>query len=204
MINRENKRLQSRLKKARLDNASIEGIDFRAPRGLDKELILSLSSCRWIRDHNNVIIMGQTGIGKTYIASALANQACRDGYSAYKIRISTMLDELAISKADGRYRKLMHAYSRIDVLIVDDWGIAGMSEMDRRIVFDLVEERYQMRSTIIVSQMPLEKWHTIIGDPTLADAILDRIVHCSHKMTLKGDSMRRKKKPGLDSDSESR
>lgn len=193
---RDNKRLQSRLKKARLRyNATIEDIDFRASRGLDRQMILFMSSCKWIRERQNCIIIGPTGVGKTYLANALANQACRDGYSAQYARISVLVEDLTIARADGRYRSLMHAYARTDMLVLDDWGLIGMTEDERRIIFDVIEDRAEVKSTIIVSQIPIEKWHTIIGDLTLGDALLDRIVHSSHKIILKGDSLRKKNKP---------
>lgn len=193
---RDSKRLQTRLKKARLRyNATIEDIDFRVSRGLDKQVILSLSNCQWIRDRQNCIIIGPTGVGKTYLANALANRACRDGYSAQYVRISVLVEDLTIARADGRYRSLMHAYARTDMLILDDWGLIGMTEEERRIIFDVIEDRAELKSTIIVSQMPIEKWHIIIGDLTLGDALLDRIVHSSHKIILKGESLRKKKKP---------
>ncbi|MBN1549957.1 IS21-like element helper ATPase IstB [bacterium] len=195
MVHRDNKRLQTRLKKARLRyNATIEDIDFRAPRGLDKQMILFLSNCQWIRERQNCIIIGPTGVGKTYLANALANRACRDGYTAQYARISVLVEDLTIARADGRYRSLMHAYARTDMLILDDWGLIGMTEDERRIIFDVIEDRAELKSTIIVSQIPIEKWHTIIGDFTLGDALLDRIVHSSHKIILKGESLRKKKK----------
>jgi DNA replication protein DnaC len=192
---RDNKRLQTRLKKARLRyNATIEDIDYRASRGLDKQMILFLANCQWIRERQNCIIIGPTGVGKTYLANALANRACRDGYTAQYARMSSLFEDLTIARADGRYRSLMHAYARTDMLILDDWGLIGMTEDERRMIFEIVEDRAELRSTIIVSQMPIEKWHTIIGDLTLGDALLDRIVHSSYKIILKGESLRKKKK----------
>jgi DNA replication protein DnaC len=198
---RENKRLQVRLKKAKLRYpATIEDIDFRIPRGLDKQLVLTLSSCRWIRDHHNCIIIGPTGVGKSYLACALVNQACREGYDAQYIRIAKLFEEFAIAKADGRYRKLLNSFTRLDMLVIDDLGLDNMSEEQRRVLFEIIEDRAEMRSTLIASQMPIEKWYPVIGDPTLADAILDRIVHSSHKMILKGESLRKRKKPDLGMD----
>jgi DNA replication protein DnaC len=204
MTSRDNKRLQLRLKKAKLRyNASVEDIDFRITRGLDKQLVLTLSSCRWIRDHHNCIIIGPTGVGKSYIACALANKACREGYDAQYVRISKLFEEFVIAKADGRFRKLLHAYARLDMLIIDDLGLVSMSEEQRRVLFEIIEDRSEIRSTLIASQIPVEKWHTVIGDPTLGDAILDRIVHSSHKMILKGESLRKKKKTDSDTDAQS-
>lgn len=203
MTSRDSKRLQSRLKKARLRyNATIEDIDFGIPRGLEKQQVLALASCRWIQDHNNCIIIGPTGVGKTYLACALANKACREGHDALYIRISNLFEDLAVARADGRFKKLLHSFTKPEMLIIDDWGLANMSEEQRRIIFEIIEERYETHSTVIVSQVPTEKWHLVIGDPTLGDAILDRLVHCAHKMILKGESLRKKKKPNSNSESQ--
>lgn len=190
---RDDSRLKLRLKQARLrQNATIEDVDFRHPRGLDKSLVLSLAGCQWIREHHNVLITGSTGVGKSYLACALAHKACREGYRAVYTRASHLFDDLALGRADGRYRKLLAAYARVDLLVIDDWGLANFTDEQRRDVLELLEDRHDLRSTLIASQFPIEKWHKIIGDPTLGDAILDRLVHNAHKLSLKGDSLRKK------------
>src|SRR5208283_1205850 len=191
---RENRKLQSRLKAARLKlNASIEDIDYRHPRGLDKSIVLSLASCQWVKGHHNIIITGPTGIGKTYIAEAFANKACREGYSATRFRSTRLLRELAVARGDGSYIKLLARLSKVDLLIIDDWGLTPLTEDERKDFLEVMEDRHELRSTIITSQYPVSKWHDLIGEPTLADAILDRIVHNAHKSTLKGESLRKTK-----------
>ena len=191
---RDNNRLCLRLKQAKLRlMANIEDVNFRHPRGLDKSLVLNLAGCRWIQEHHNVIVTGPTGVGKSYLACALAHKACREGFRALYLRTSRLFDELALAKADGRYRKILASYARIDLLVIDDWGLAPFTEEQRRDVLEILEDRYDLRSTLIASQLPIEKWHRMIGDPTLGDAILDRLVHNAHKLTLKGDSLRMKK-----------
>lgn len=191
---RENRKLQSRLKAARLKlNASIEDIDYRHPRGLDKSLVLSLASCEWVKGHHNIIITGPTGIGKTYIAEAFANKACREGYSATRFRSTRLLRELAVARGDGSYIKLLARLSKVDLIIIDDWGLTPLTEDERKDFLEVMEDRHGLKSTIITSQYPVSKWHDLIGEPTLADAILDRIVHNAHKLTLKGESLRKTK-----------
>lgn len=190
---RDNRQLQARLRKAKLRHtATVEDIDFRHPRGLDRGVLLGLSGCRWIHERQNCLITGPTGVGKSYLACALAHKACREGYRAVYARASRLFDELSISKADGRYLKLMAAYAKTDLLVIDDWGLAILTDEQRKDMLELLEDRNDLRSTLITSQVPIEKWHTVIGDPTLADAILDRLVHNAHKLALKGDSMRKK------------
>lgn len=192
---RDSTRLRLRLKQAKLRlTATIEDVDFRHPRGLDKSLVLSLAGCRWIREHHNVIITGPTGVGKSYLACALAHKACRQGFRALYLRAPRLFDDLALARADGRYRRVLAAYARIDLLVIDDWGLASLTEEQRRDVLEILEDRHDLRSTLIASQLPIEKWHKVIGDPTLGDAILDRLVHNAHKLTLKGDSLRKKRK----------
>lgn len=191
---RDCNRLRLRLKQARLRlAATIEDVDFRHPRGLDKSLVLSLAGCRWIREHHNVLVTGPTGVGKSYLACALAHKACREGYRALYLRAPRLFDDLALGRADGRYRKMLAAYARIDLLVIDDWGLANLTEEQRRDVLEILEDRHGLRSTLIASQLPVEKWHKVIGDPTLGDAILDRLVHNAHKLALKGDSLRKKR-----------
>ena len=192
---RDTNRLRLRLKQAKLRlTATVEDVDFRHPRGLDKSLVLALAGCRWIREHHNVIITGPTGVGKSYLACALAHKACREGFRALYLRAPRLFDDLALAKADGRYRRVLAAYARLDLLVIDDWGLASLTEEQRRDVLEILEDRHDLRSTLIASQLPIEKWHKVIGDPTLGDAILDRLVHNAHKLTLKGDSLRKKDK----------
>lgn len=193
---RHNRRLQTRLRKAKLRlNATIEDIDYRTPRGLDKRLMLSLATCDWIRQHHNVIFTGPTGTGKTYLACALGHKACREGLTVQYHRAAKLFRELTLAKGDGRYPKLLTALAKTDLLILDDWATALLTDEHRRDFFEIIEDRYQCRATLMADQLPLKHWHEAIGDPTLADAILDRLIHNAHKTTLKGESMRKKKKP---------
>ena len=187
------RQLTNRLRRARLKHhACIEDIDFRHRRGLDKDLVLSLADGRWVREHLNVLITGPTGVGKTWVACALAHSACRHGHSATYLRLPRLLTELAIARADGRYPKLLASLAKTEVLIVDDWGLAKLSAENRRDLLEIIEDRHGVRSTIATSQFPVEKWHDVIGDPTLADAILDRLVHSAYQLNLKGESMRKR------------
>ena len=190
---RANRRLQTRLKKARLrQQACFEDIDFRTPRGLDKQLILSLASCDWIKKANNILLTGATGTGKSYLACALAHKACLEGYSVRYTRLPRLMEEIGISRADGSYGKLMLDLARTDLIILDDWGLAAMTRPQRHDLLEILEDRNSLKSTIVTSQLPVESWHEYIGDPTLADAILDRLVHSAYKINLKGESMRKK------------
>jgi len=194
MTERQNRRLKLRLQKARLrQNAIIEDIDFRTPRGLDRGFILDLAGGQWIHDHRNIIITGPTGVGKTYLACALAQKGCRHGHSALYTRLSRMLQELGVAKGIGTYAKSLLQLARFDVLVLDDWGMAPLSDENRRDLLEVIEDRYDTRSTIIATQFPVDTWHEIIGEHTLADAILDRLVHNAHIISLKGESMRKKK-----------
>lgn len=192
---RANRRLVTRLKRAKLrQDATLEDIDYSAPRGLDKSLLLSLASCQWIRERHNCLIAGPTGSGKSYLACALAQKACREGHSALYLRVPRLFQELAIAKGDGRYAKLLASYAKTQLLLLDDWGTASLTDEQRRDLFEVIEDRYDRRSTLITSQVPINNWHQVIGDPTLADAILDRLVHNAYKINLQGESMRKKKK----------
>ncbi len=192
MTERENRRLTSRLRRARLKhNAVFEDIDYRHPRGLDKSLTLSLASCQWVKERLNILITGPTGVGKTWLACAFAHKACREGYGALYQRLPRLLNNLTIAKGDGRYPKLLDSLAKTDVLILDDWGLSKLTAENRRDLLELLEDRYNQRSTLATSQLPLDKWHDLIGDPTLADAILDRLMHNAYKINLKGESMRK-------------
>lgn len=194
MTERHNRKLRIRLKKAHLRlNVVVEDIDFRSPRGLDKSMILGLSSCRWVADHHNVLITGPTGVGKSYLACALAQKACREGYRAQYYRMPRLLQELAVARVDGRYGKILVHLLKQDVLVIDDWGLAPLDDPGRRDVLEILEDRYNRRSTIVSSQLPVAAWHEMIGDRTLADAIMDRLVHQAYKINLEGESMRKTK-----------
>jgi len=190
---RQNQALERRLKVARLGgNVCIEDIDYRAARGLDKSVIRALAQeSAWVQNHENIFVLGPTGVGKSFLACALAQKACRDGHSALYVRAASLFRELAIARADGSLRSLLARLSRIDVLVIDDWAMAPMNEAERRDFWEICEDRYQARSLLLTSQLPVSKWHEQIGDPTVADGILDRIVHNAHRLELRGDSMRK-------------
>jgi DNA replication protein DnaC len=191
---RENRRFTTRLKAAKLKHqASLEDIDFRHPRGMDKSQFLSLASCQWIKNHQNVIITGPTGIGKSYLSEALANKACRESYTAKYYRAPRLFQDLAMARGDGSYAALLQKIAKAELLVIDDWGIAPLTDSERRDVLEVMEDRHGIRSTLLTSQYPVTTWHDIIGEPTMADAILDRIVHNAHKITLTGESMRKTK-----------
>lgn len=192
---RNNRRMQTRLRKAKLrqKNACVEDVDFRVRRGLDKGLFMSLSSCAWIAQHRNVLITGSTGVGKTFLACALAQKACREGYTVQYLRLTRLFEDLVLAHADGRYPKLMSGLARTDLLVLDDWGLAPLSNADRRELLEILEDRHELRSTLVTSQLPVNTWHDAIDHPTLADAILDRLVHNAYEVALRGESMRRRK-----------
>lgn len=193
---RENRRLGSRLKMARLRlNASVEDITYRPARGLDKPLLLSLASCRWIAEHQNVLVTGPTGVGKSYIACALAQKVCREGYTALYFRLPRLLQDIGIARADGRYAKLLHTLAKTDLVVLDDWGLAPLTDQHRHDLLELLDDRYARRSTLVTSQLPVDNWHDALGHPTLADAILDRLVHNAHRIAMKGGSMRKPPNP---------
>ncbi len=196
VLYRQNQKLSSLLRRAsfRFSEACIEHIDFKANRNLSKPNMMKLAQNDWIRKCQNIILTGETGAGKSYIACALGNNACRNGYTTLYTRIPKLLNELKISHADGSYLKLLKRLSRVDLLIMDDWGLSDFSDLGRRDMLEIFEDRYNVRSTIISTQFPVDKWFDVIGDPTIADAICDRIVHNSHKIDLQAkDSMRKLK-----------
>jgi DNA replication protein DnaC len=185
MTERESRRLKYRLDKSHLPSAAVaEDVDFRIQRGLDRALFLTLCSSQWIRDHLNILITGSTGSGKSFLACALAHKACRDGLSVAYHRLPRLLPELAIAKADGRYAKILANLARTDLLVLDDWGLLALTDNHRRDLLEILEDRYGRRSTIVTSQWAIKDWHESIGDPTLADAILDRLVHNAHRLAL--------------------
>ena len=189
---REDRRLQTRLRKAQLKHqAAIEDIDYRTPRGLDKALMRQLSSCQWVKDGLNLIINGPTGVGKTWIACALAHKACQQGYTTLYFRTSRLLHELSIAKADGRYTNILKSLGKTRLLVLDDWGLKKLVKEQSYDLLEILEDRHGLRSTLVTSQLPTKHWHEIIADQTLADAILDRLVHNAYKINLKGESMRK-------------
>lgn len=192
-IERENRRLSSRLRQARLkESACLEDIDYTSSRNLSKAVVQQMSECLWISRKQNLLITGSTGTGKTYIACAMANQACRRGFSARYIRLPRLFQTLIIAKGDGSYTKLLTALEKTQLLIIDDWGLAAMNEQQRQDLLEILDDRHNQSSTIVTSQLPVNLWHETIGDMTLGDAILDRLVHNSHRIELKGESMRKK------------
>jgi len=191
-IEQENRFMENRLRRAKLgQSAPYENLDLRSGRGLDKSLLAALSTCSWIRSHNNLIITGPTGVGKSYLACALGHKACREGLSVIYQRAGRLFYELGISRGDGRYLRQLKSLGQAELLILDDWGLAPFQDEQRRDLLELAEERHSRKSTLIVSQIPIEKWHDLIGESTIADAVLDRLVHNAHKISMKGDSMRK-------------
>ena len=193
---RYDKRLTMRLRYARLRHqAAVEDVDYRSPRGLDRTLFQKLATGEWIAARENVILCGPTGIGKSWLACALGHKACRDNRSVLYQRLPKLFADLALARGDGRYARILRALHRVELLILDDWGLEPLDAGARHDLLEILEERYGRRSTLITSQIPVAKWHDIIGDPTYADAILDRLVHNAHRLDLSGDSLRKKRKP---------
>lgn len=193
MISRGNKQLKGRLKSAKLRlSACIEDIDLKGGRGLDKSNLVTLATCDWLKMHRNIVITGPTGSGKTFVACAVAQKACREGFSVQYVRSSKLFQELAIGKADGRYLKMLAAIAKKDLFVIDDFALSPLTDEQRRDLLEIFEERYNCRSTIVVSQVPSDHWHDIIGDPTIADAILDRLIHNAHKLQLRTKISKRK------------
>ncbi|TWB87237.1 DNA replication protein DnaC [Bradyrhizobium macuxiense] len=193
VTSRDNRRLVRRLSNAKLRQAAaIENVDYRAARGLDRSLFQNLATCQWIREHNHLVIVGPTGTGKSSLACALGNRACRDGFSVLYKRVPRLFADLAQARGEGRLARLIAALERINLLILDDWGPEPLTIDQRRDLLEIVDDRYDKGSLLITSQVPVSQWHDVIADPTLGDAILDRIIHNAHRIELKGDSLRRR------------
>jgi DNA replication protein DnaC len=191
---RQNKRLARLLRQARLRlSACLEDIDYVTPRGLDRGLMKSLGTCQWIKEHLNILICGPTGVGKTFLVCALANAACRQGLSARYYRVPRLLQELSLARGDGSYSLFLSQLAKIELLVLGDWGLTSFTETSSRDLLEVVDDRCQVRSTIMAGQLPLEHWHGLFPDPTVADAVLDRLVHNAYKINLKGESLRKVK-----------
>jgi DNA replication protein DnaC len=191
---RQQRRFEARARNAKLRHAAtVEDVDFRTARGLDRAMFLRLASCDWIREHRHCLISGPCGTGKSWLACALGDKACRENLSVLYQRSSRLFAGLALARGDGRYARLMRQLARADLLILDDWGPEPLNTEQRRDLLEIVEDRYNSGSLIITSQVPIERWYEIVGNPTLADAILDRVVHNAHRIELKGESLRKKR-----------
>jgi DNA replication protein DnaC len=194
LADRQDRRLRARLRYARLrHHAAVEDVDYRTARGLDRALFQKLAHGGWIKEQQNLIIVGPSGVGKSWLACALGHRACRDNHSVLYQRIPRLFSDLALARGDGRYARLMRALGGVKLLILDDWGLEPLTAEQRHDLLEIVEDRYGRGATLITSQIPVDRWHDLIADPTLADAILDRVVHNAHRIQLRGDSLRRKK-----------
>jgi DNA replication protein DnaC len=190
---KENTRLKRLLKEAKLKlQACVEDIDFKTSRGIEKSVLLNLSSCNWIRSHQNVLISGPTGVGKTFLACALAQKACREGLRTFYLRCPQFFYQISLARADGSYGSLIKRFSKTHLLVLDDLGLVPLTDTERRDLLEVIEDRHGNTSTLMTSQLPVENWHDHIGDPTIADAIMDRLIHNAHRIQLKGGSMRKK------------
>jgi len=193
---RRQKRFESRARAAKLrQSACIEDVDYRAPRGLDRALFLKLAGCDWVRARHNVLITGPCGVGKSWLACALGQKACREDLSTAYHRVPRLFAALALARADGRYVRMLRQIAKVDLLILDDWGPETLTDDQRRDLLEIIDDRHEMRSVIITSQVPIGQWYEIIGNPTIADAILDRLVHNAYRIELTGESLRKKKNP---------
>lgn len=194
-VHRQDRRLARLLREAKLRDSSacMEDLNYREHRGLDRSLMFNLAVCNWVRDHQSVLITGPTGCGKTYIACALANAACRRGFSARYYRLARLLNEISMARGDGSYPKLVQKLAKTDVLVLDDWGPTSIGAQESRELLEVIDDRVQARATVITSQLPLREWHGAVEDPTAADAILDRLVHGAVRIALTGESMRKER-----------
>ena len=191
-MERENRQLATRLKGARLrQNAVLEDLDTKASRGIDRPLLASLATCHWVKKRHNLLITGATGVGKTWLSCAMSHNACRQGITAVYHRLPALMQDLDLARHDGRYKKIMRSLAKAELLILDDLGIAPMSAEQLRDLLEIIDERYQKGSLLITSQLPVASWHEALNDPTMADAILDRVLHNAYKIELKGESMRK-------------
>ena len=192
---RADRRLTNRLASAKLRfaDACIENVDFAAHRGIDRRNVLSLAQGAWLKANENLIITGQTGTGKTWLGCAFGRQAARQDHSVLYLRVPRLFEDLALARLDGRFPRVVDKLARVQLLILDDWGTHSLNDQQRLDLLEIFEERYRRKSTLITAQLPVAAWHDMIGEPTIADAILDRIIHNAHRITLKGDSMRRQK-----------
>lgn len=189
---RSNRRFQRLLGQARLHlEATIEDLNFKKSRGMDRSLILRLAACEWIGHGQSVLLVGPTGSGKSYLACALGHQACRHGFSVRYFRLSRLFDELRLARGDGSRTRLLQRLARANLLILDDWGLAPLDDPARQDLLEVLDDRYGRRGTLLTSQVPVDHWHEIVGEPTFGDAILDRLLHNAHRITLSGGSMRR-------------
>lgn len=199
---RRQKRFESRARAARLrHDAHVEDVDFRAARGLDRGLFLKLAGCDWIRERRGLLLTGPAGVGKSWLACALGQKACRDDFSVAYHRAPRLFAALGLARGDGRYARALKALARVDLLILDDWGPEKLDDDQRRDLLEIIEDRYERRSTIVTSQIPVDRWYEIIGNPTIADAILDRLVHNAYRIELSGESLRKQRSPAAASPS---
>ena len=195
---RENRKLQTRLRQAKLKSqACVQDIDYQVSRGLAKSVMVRLATCDWVKHKQNLLVTGPTGTGKTYLACALAHQACLQGFSAKYCRLPRLFQDLTLAKGDGSYTRLMKALAKTQLLILDDWGLATLTDEQRRDLLEIMDDRHNQTSTLVTSQVPLKLWHEVIAEPTLGDAILDRLVHNAHKLELTGESLRKKQQNHL-------
>ena len=191
---RENRRFKTRLTRAKIrQQACLEDLDYSPSRGFDKSFMKSLSTCQWMRDHLNLLMDGPTGSGKSFLASAFAHKACREGFKVLYFRAPRLFEDLALAHGDGRYPKLMNAIAKAHLIVIDDWGLSKMTDPQQRDFLEVLEDRDGIHSTLIASQIPSSHWHELMDNPTVADAILDRLIHNAYKINLKGESMRKKK-----------